>query len=77
MIVTFAPSTCSGSRHRDRDPVEVWRASGAAPYRPFFWCVLGELLAATSEWDRARARLDDALQFTADSPDEITGLTTS
>jgi hypothetical protein len=63
--------------HSLTQSVEVWRALGAATYRPFYWCVLGQLLAATSEWDRARARLDDALQFIADSPDEITGLTTS
>ena len=38
--------------HSLTQSVEVWRASGAATYRPFYWCVLGQLLAATSEWDR-------------------------
>jgi class 3 adenylate cyclase/tetratricopeptide (TPR) repeat protein len=53
--------------HSLTQAVEVWRALGAATYRPFYWCVLGQLLAATGARDQARARLDAALQFTADS----------
>ena len=40
---------------------------GRRHIRPVYWCVLGQLLAATGDWDQARARLDEALQFTADS----------
>src|SRR5262249_38660320 len=47
--------------------VDVWRALGAATYRPFYWCMLGQFLAAAAEWDQARARVEVALQFTADS----------
>lgn len=47
--------------------VELWRALGAATYRPFYWCVLGQLLAAAGQADQARTRLDTALQFAADT----------
>ncbi len=53
--------------HSLTQAVEVWRALGAATYRPFYWCILGQLLAAIGARDQARARLDAALQFTADS----------
>jgi predicted ATPase len=47
--------------------IEVWQALGASTYRPFYWCVLGQLLTAAEQPDEARARLDAALQFTADT----------
>ena len=47
--------------------IEVWQALGASTYRPFYWCVLGQLLTAAKQPDAARARLDAALQFTADT----------
>jgi class 3 adenylate cyclase/tetratricopeptide (TPR) repeat protein len=47
--------------------IEVWQALGASTYRPFFWCILGQLLIVAKQPDQARARLDGALQFTADT----------
>jgi class 3 adenylate cyclase/tetratricopeptide (TPR) repeat protein len=47
--------------------IEVWQALGASTYRPFYWCVLGQLLTAADQPDQARTRLDGALQFTADT----------
>jgi tetratricopeptide (TPR) repeat protein len=47
--------------------IEVWQALGASTYRPFYWCVLGQLLTAAEQPDQARTRLDGALQFTADT----------
>lgn len=47
--------------------VEVWRALGASTYRPFYWCILGQLLTAAGRTDEAYARIDGALQFTADT----------
>ena len=47
--------------------VEVWRALGASTYRPFYWCILGQLLTVAKQPDEARTRIDGALQFTADS----------
>jgi tetratricopeptide (TPR) repeat protein len=47
--------------------IEVWQALGASTYRPFFWCILGQLLTAAGQPDQARARIDGALQFTADT----------
>lgn len=47
--------------------IDVWRALGAATYRPFYWCVLGQLLTAAGQPDQARIRLDTALQFAAET----------
>jgi class 3 adenylate cyclase/tetratricopeptide (TPR) repeat protein len=47
--------------------IEVWRALGASTYRPFYWCILGQLLTVAKQPDEARARIDGALQFTADT----------
>jgi hypothetical protein len=47
--------------------IKVWEALGASTYRPFYWCVLGRLLTAAGQPDRARTRLDAALQFAADT----------
>jgi tetratricopeptide (TPR) repeat protein len=47
--------------------IEVWQALGASTYRPFYWCILGRLLIAGEQVDQARARLDTALQFAADT----------
>jgi class 3 adenylate cyclase len=47
--------------------IEVWQALGASTYRPFFWCILGQLLIVAKQPAQARARLDGALQFTAES----------
>ncbi len=47
--------------------IEVWRVLGASTYRPFYWCILGQLLTAAKQPDEARARIDRALRFTADT----------
>lgn len=47
--------------------IEVWQALGASTYRPFYWCILGRLLTAAKQPYEARARIDGALQFTADT----------
>ena len=47
--------------------IEVWQALGASTYRPFYWCVLGQVLTAAGRRDEARTRLDAALRFTADT----------
>lgn len=47
--------------------VDVWRAVGANTNRPFYWCLLGRLLDAAGRPDQARARLDAALESTAET----------
>jgi class 3 adenylate cyclase len=47
--------------------IEVWRALGASTYRPFYWCILGQLLTTAKQPGAARARIDGALQFTAET----------
>ncbi|MDT5070033.1 MAG: hypothetical protein QOK02_6188 [Mycobacterium sp.] len=47
--------------------ITVWQALGAATNRPFYWCVLARLLIADGQIEAARARIDTALQFAADT----------
>jgi class 3 adenylate cyclase/tetratricopeptide (TPR) repeat protein len=47
--------------------VDMWQALGASTLRPFYWCVLGRLLAAAGQLEPARARIDGALNFAADT----------
>ncbi|WP_239645737.1 adenylate/guanylate cyclase domain-containing protein [Mycobacterium sp. UM_CSW] len=47
--------------------IEVWQALGASTYRPFYWCVLGQLLTVAGQPDEARTRIGGALRFTADT----------
>jgi class 3 adenylate cyclase len=47
--------------------IEAWQVLGASTYRPFYWCILGQLLTVANRPDEARARIDGALRFTADT----------
>jgi class 3 adenylate cyclase/tetratricopeptide (TPR) repeat protein len=47
--------------------LDAWGALGASTYRPFYWCLFGRLLTAAGTPHQARARLDTALLFAADT----------
>ncbi len=47
--------------------VGIWQDVGAVTFRPFYWCILGQLLVGSGALDQARTRIDGALGFAEES----------